>query len=185
MIKKCSVCKDQVMKEILLDDNLPAYQCENCQGIWISSNPYLSWLKTHGSDIPEKVLANADAPKWDTKELKLCPDCGRIMSRFQILSNPKIYLDRCGNCNCVWLDKGEWNILVERNLHDNINSFFTKPWQDHIRVEETRNVLEKLYLEKFGTTDYARLKEFREWLKENSKRHMMLAYLQADDPYKV
>ncbi|HTX92666.1 MAG TPA: zf-TFIIB domain-containing protein [Anaerolineales bacterium] len=183
-MKKCPVCKNEFLNEITLEDGLPAHQCGRCSGIWISSNPYLAWLKTHGPDLPEKEQDGSNAAAWDVKELKLCPDCGRIMSRYKVLPNVQLYLDRCGNCNGIWFDKEEWNVLVARNLHDNVNSFFTKPWQAHIHEEETKAVMDKLYLEKFGPEDYARLKEIREWLKDHPHRSTLLAYLQADNPYK-
>ncbi|HJQ14032.1 MAG TPA: zf-TFIIB domain-containing protein, partial [Anaerolineales bacterium] len=95
------------------------------------------------------------------------------------------YIDRCRNCNGIWLDHNEWDVLIDRNLHDNINEFFTRPWQDHLRATETRNHLERIYLEKLGEEDYEKAKQVREWLVNHSMRGMLLAFLQADDPYKV
>jgi len=184
MFKKCPVCKE-TLQDITLEDGLPAQQCPRCEGIWISSNPYLAWLKRHGLDLPVKKGAEEDSTLWETKELKICPDCGRILSRFQVLSSPKLYLDHCGHCNGVWFDKGEWKFLTERNLHDNLNSFFTRPWQVHVQEENTFTVMDKLYREKFGETDYAKIREFREWLKDNPHRPILLAYLQAENPYKI
>jgi hypothetical protein len=46
-------------------------------------------------------------------------------------------------------------------------------------------MLDKLYLEKFGTEDYARIQEIGNWLRPHPQRAMLLAYLQANDPYKI
>jgi hypothetical protein len=83
------------------------------------------------------------------------------------------------------MDPHEWEVLIDRNLHDNLNEFFTRPWQDHLHAAETRNHLDGIYLEKLGDTDYARIKEIREWLRNHPRHGMLLAYLQAEDPYKV
>jgi len=77
------------------------------------------------------------------------------------------------------------SVLIDRNLHDNLNEFFTRPWQDHLRAAETRNHMEQIYLEKLGEQDYEHVKEVREWLVEHPMRGMLLAFLQAEDPYKV
>jgi hypothetical protein len=74
---------------------------------------------------------------------------------------------------------------VERNLHDNLNEFFTRPWQDRLHAEETKSHIEKIYLEKLGEEDYERIKEVREWLRKHPNSGMLLAFLQADDPYKI
>lgn len=185
MTKKCPVCKGLNLTETMLQDGLLANQCENCHGIWISSTSYFAWLKLHGPDLPTKEADKKIVPQWGTKELKLCPDCGKILSRYKVFPNQEFFLDHCGSCNGVWFDQNEWEYLAAQNLHDNVNSFFTKPWQKHIHEEETKVVLDKLYLERFGEDDYARLKEFQKWLASHPQRSMMLAYLQADDPYKV
>ncbi len=184
-MKKCPVCKDALLSEVVLEDHLPAYQCERCQGIWLSSNPYLAWRKTHSSALPPQDTGDTSVPTWDTQALKLCPDCGRIMTRYRVLPDVKFYLDHCAHCNGVWFDRDEWAVLVARNLQDDVNSFFTQPWQTRLREEETKGVLDKLYLEKFGAADYAKLKEIGQWLKDHPLRSMMLAYLQAENPYKI
>lgn len=185
MIMNCPVCKADLLRQTTLASDLPAYECKNCHGVWLSSNEYLAWLKTHGPTLPEKPGDDSTIPTWDTQELKLCAECGRILSRFRILPNLKFYLDRCGHCNGVWFDKGEWDILVARNLQDKVNQFFTKPWQMRVREEETKSMLDRLYMEKFGAEDYARIKDVWAWLQDHPQRAMLLAYLQAENPYKT
>jgi hypothetical protein len=45
--------------------------------------------------------------------------------------------------------------------------------------------MDNLYLQKFGEDDYQHVRKVREWLENHPKRGMLLAFLQADDPYKV
>jgi len=182
---KCPVCKKDTLGLITLVENLPAQQCSTCAGIWIDSNTYLIWQKSKGEDAPRKQALSKIDPAWDTDELKLCPNSGHIMRKYKIFADTEFYLDRCSHCNGIWFDKHEWDALVERNLHDNVNEFFTRPWQDDLHATETRNHLENLYLEKFGAEDYEHVRQIREWLKAHPRQGMLLAFLQADDPYKV
>jgi Zn-finger nucleic acid-binding protein len=182
---KCPVCKEALSYHTLLESQVPAYQCPKCEGIWISSNEYLRWLKTQGLTLPEKTGDDANIPTWDTSQVKLCPNCGHFLMRYRVLPNVHFYLDRCGNCNGVWFDKNEWEVLVARNLHDKVNQFFTQPWQTKIRDEAAHAMLEQLYLEKFGTEDYAKIKDIWNWLMQNPHRAMLLAYLQSNNPYKM
>ena len=182
---KCPVCKDQILGPITLLDGLPASQCPNCKGVSIPSNAYLTWRRTLGREFPPKEGAIEIDPSWEVKELKFCPDCGHIMARYKIIPDTDFYIDRCRSCNGIWLDQHEWEVLIDRNLHDNLNEFFTRPWQDHLRALETKNHLDGIYLEKLGGDDYEHLKEMREWLTNHPMRGMLLAFLQAEDPYKV
>lgn len=182
---KCPVCKDHTLGPINLLKGLPAHHCSNCNGIYIPSNAYMTWRKTLGTDLPPKEGAIEIDPSWEVKEIKLCATCGHIMARYKIFPDTDFYLDRCRNCNGIWLDAHEWDILIDRNLHDNLNEFFTRPWQDHLHAEETKIHLEQIYMDKLGEDDYENVKQFREWLNDHPMRGMLLAFLQADDPYKI
>jgi len=182
---QCPICKDNALQHVTLEMDVPAFKCQKCEGIWISSNEYLRWHRAHRDNLPEKSADDSSAPTWDTQELKLCPECGHILTRYRVLPNVRFYLDRCGNCNGVWLDKNEWEVLVAHNLHDKVNELFTQPWQAKVHQAEAHAMLDKLYLEKFGAKDYARIQEIGNWLKLHPQRAMLLAYLQANDPYKL
>ena len=123
-------------------------------------------------------------PTWDTLELKLCPECGHILARYRVLPNVRFYIDHCGHCNGAWLDKNKWEVLVAHNLHDKVNELFTQPWQTKVR-QEAHAMLDKLYMDKFGAEDYARIKEIGNWLRPHPYRAMLVAFLQANDPYKL
>ena len=182
---RCPVCKQNTLGSITLLDRLPARRCSNCMGVSISSNAYLTWRRRLGREFPPKEGAIDIDPLWEVKELKFCPDCGHIMARYKILPDTEFYIDRCRSCNGVWLDQHEWEVLIDRNLHDNLNEFFTRPWQDNLRAVETKNHLDSIYLEKLGEEDYENAKQIREWLTDHPMRGMVLAFLQAEDPYKV
>jgi Zn-finger nucleic acid-binding protein len=181
----CPVCKGYKLGPIKLLEGLPATQCPNCNGVFIPSNAYMAWRKTLANPIPEKEGMIEIDPTWDVREIKLCPNCGHIMARYKIFPDTDFFLDRCRNCNGIWFDTHEWDVLVDRNLHDNLNEFFTRPWQDNLHAAETHNHLDGIYLEKLGEEDYAHIKEIREWLRSHPLQGMLLAFLQAEDPYRI
>ncbi len=181
---KCPTCKQDLLQQTVLEGDLPAQCCSRCEGIWISSNQYLAWQKTHSPSLAGRAAGELPRPAVDTHKVKLCPECGRILSRFRVVPNTEFYLDRCGHCNGVWLDKNEWNLLLARNLQDKLNLLFTEPWQARLREEEARSALDRLYLEKFGAQDYARIRDMWAWLKDHPQRTMILAFLSSDNPYK-
>ncbi len=182
---RCPVCQEPSLLPTTLESDLPAFACEKCHGIWISSNQYLVWVKAHQPGLPEKTASPGDLPTWDTKTVKLCPECRHLLTRYRVLPGVEFYLDHCGQCNGVWLDDCEWDALVDRNFQDKLNLFFTRPWQTKVRQAEGRLMLEKLYTEKLGGEDYARVQEIWRWLHDHPQRAMLQAYLLSDDPYKV
>ena len=81
------------------------------------------------------------------------------------------------------MDKGEWELLKENGLANNINSIFTDHWQEDIRAEESADILSALYQRKFGDK-YQQIKAFRELLDKTNFKSQAIAYLMAEDPYK-
>jgi Zn-finger nucleic acid-binding protein len=181
----CPVCLEVELGQVMLDLGLPAYRCGRCEGTWISSTEYWEWLEHHGETLPERAAGDILLAVHDSQRAKICPDCGHILGRYKVWPDIEFHLDRCAHCNGVWFDKNEWDVLVARNLHDKVNTFFTKPWQIKLREEESRKRWEQIYLERFGPEDYGRLKEMKQWLDDHPQRPALLAYLQADDPYRV
>jgi Zn-finger nucleic acid-binding protein len=168
-----------------LEKGLPVNQCSHCNGIWISANQYLAWVKAGGPKGVKSAGTKSTLPVLDTEDVKICPECNCLMARYKVWPDISFRLDFCGQCNGVWFDRNEWEILVERGLHGMVNMFFSRPWQKRIRDVETRKVLDDVYQKKFGTENYARIKEIRAWLEKNPQRHRLLAFLNSRNPYGV
>ncbi len=183
---RCPICQVLLERIELLQASLPAYHCPNCDGIWISANEYLRWRQAQGpTPLPERTADVSNIPQIDIPQVKLCPADGHFLRRYQVLANEPFFLDRCTYCNGVWFDKGEWDVLVARNLHDKLNQFFTRPYQTQVQQDQARSALDKMYMDKFGPEDYERIRGIREWLMNHPNRAMLLAYLQAENPYRM
>jgi Zn-finger nucleic acid-binding protein len=182
---KCPVCKTAELNELNLEKNLLANGCENCGGRWISSTEYWNWLQQHDPSLPEQPFAEVDFQVDDTIKAKLCPDCGHILLKYKVGHGLDFFLDHCDNCNGIWLDQHEWEVLKVRNLHDELHRIFTTAWQKQVREEEIREKFEQFYAKKFGEADYAEIKRIREWLEQHSQRSALLAFLSDDNPYGV
>jgi Zn-finger nucleic acid-binding protein len=185
-MKKCPVCQKNQLGQVLLENELPAYECSECGGLWISSQEYLAWNGSQPNSLSQEVKLEGDLPfpVMDNRKATLCPDCGRILRRFKLWPDIEFHLDRCGGCNGVWFDKNEWQALSYHNLNHQVNLFFTDVWQQRLKNEEMRRRFEKMYLEKFGAEDYQKIKEIRHWLEKHPHGGGLMAYLTDRDPYK-
>lgn len=183
---KCPACKNTVLELSSLENSLPVMTCNSCGGSWLRANEYALWLKSQnpGSfDETKTKEASKRFPIVESIKAAVCPDCGRFLRKFQIGAKIDFHLDRCQNCNGVWLDKNEWESLKVADLHDEINQFFTKPWQQEIQEKVTASKFDTMYLEKFGESDYQKIKEIREWLQEKPNRNNLIAFLLDKDPF--
>ncbi len=179
---QCPNCGTPLGAPTLSESDPPVFRCSGCQGVWVDSNAYLAWVAARPVEgAPD--LTPDDTPVSDTQNLKLCPTCRRFLTRYHILPGARFSVERCAHCNGVWFDADEWVTAVRHRLHDKVNRLFTQPWQAQIRAAEAQRSLERLYLERFGAEDYARVRDVRAWLDHHPQRATLLAFLQARDPY--
>lgn len=179
----CPVCKSDNLKTKEIEPNLFGEVCTKCAGKWISSKNYEIWLEQHGTTLPELPSRESSGMTIPEFELaRLCPVDRRILIKYKVGRNLPFKIDRCSNCAGVWLDDKEWVALKERNLHDELNKIFTDHWQEEVKKEETRKILEGIYREKFGEADYRKIKDFKSWMKNHDKGGEMLAFLRDKNP---
>ena|SRR5215510_10387384 len=179
----CPVCKIVSLTRMELDENLPAYACAGCRGTWLSSREYWRWLDAHGPTLPEKQYEGPAITPADSSLVKICPECRRLMLRYMVGHGTGIALDQCAACNGMWFDRGEWDLLKGRNLHDEVHLVFTAPWQSAVRKEESRSRLDDVYRHRFGA-DYDEVKRVREWIHGHRECEQIIAFLTDPEPYR-
>ena len=176
----CPVCKSIILSRKELETHLQAYECDSCRGRWIASYQYWKWKESSGSRLPDPPAPQQDdLPVHDSTAAKLCPECGHFLRRYPVGEGLDFSLDRCGNCGGTWFDKNEWEILKSRGLHDNVHKIFSEIWQHRIRDDQRRQAADQMYRDKFGTEDYEKIKQIREWIQAHPQQSELLAFLSS------
>ena len=139
---------------------------------------FLRW-KESNEPITDKVAVEAQ----ETSKAMTCPKTGMLMTKYKISKDIEHRLDLSPSINAVWIDKGEWELLKEKGLANNLNSIFTDHWQEDIRSGESSDIMSAIYKRKFGN-HYEDIKAFRELITDKEYRSQAIAYLMAEDPYK-
>ncbi len=183
-MKHCPVCPNTELSHGYLETGLPAYECQLCGGLWISAIEYLVWSRSQPVAPWDESPPDRSLLVEDSQAAILCPDCGRILRRYQVWPDFDFNLDRCGGCHGVWFDQNEWQLLKLHGMHHKVNQFFTEPWQRKLREEETRRRFERMYTDKFGSDDYAEVQRIKGWLTSHSQGSGLIAYLTDENPYR-
>lgn len=178
---KCPLDQKPLAREEI-EPGLPGFECALCRGHWIRFGDYLGWRDGQPAEVPEVPSANAQ-PDDPTPAAapgsvpRRCPDCDYLLTRFRVGHGVPFELDRCGNCNGVWLDEGEWTALRARGLHDNVHQMFSTAWQREVRTEAQRRQTEIQFERQLGA-DFTRAREFAAWLGKHPRASEVIAYLQ-------
>jgi Zn-finger nucleic acid-binding protein len=122
-------------------------------------------------------IESTELPVADSTKAKLCPECGHILTRRMVGHGIDFQIDRCGACGGIWFDKNEWEILRDRNLHDDVHFIFSSAWQHRLVEDQQKKTHEKRIETILGPSDYAQLKDFKKWILNHPRRSTMMAYL--------
>ncbi len=179
----CTSCKNGALFPSFLDGQFRAHTCSNCGGNWILIEDYVSWKeKNPDYQFSENIIVD-DIDTADTKQALICPASGTIMRKFRVSAKNQHRLDYSAVVGGLWLDKGEWELLKSEGLAGCLNAVVTSNWQKNLRQNTAKQNFSDIYLSKFGSSNYERLKEIRRWLDSHEQKADLRAYLLAEDPY--
>jgi Zn-finger nucleic acid-binding protein len=185
---KCPVCKKVALEAHENADGPVTHACGGCGGKYVKSSQYFAWLDRHGENVPERPADQAPAlPVADSKPGKLCPECGAFLIRHEVGHDIDFAIDRCGRCGGIWLDGNEWETLVARGLHDDVHMVFSEAYQTELkrrrRADEygqtVTDILDEKLTKQLGEADFAKLKEFQQWLAAHDQAEQIYAYLMS------
>jgi Zn-finger nucleic acid-binding protein len=109
-----------------------------------------------------------------------CPVDRTILSRAEVSlgdGEGSIHLERCSSCRGIWFDSGEWSLLAEKQLLENIEQFWTAEWRTRQRREQSARDYERRQREEFGEELFATLESLAGKLKGHDRRSQALAWL--------
>lgn len=179
---KCPVCKTVELADAELDSGLPSQRCTKCGGQWVGQDAYFNWVGSQGPNLPERAPAGDVelVTGVESAKAKLCPNCGRFLTRARVGRGVNFHLDRCYTCGGIWFDADEWQSLKDRNLHDDVHFVFSAAWQAEVQRRDRDAQLERRMAQKLGEADWAEVKRIRAWLDAHPKRSELYAALTHD-----
>lgn len=174
----CPICRNISLEDLELEQDLNAARCESCTGVWISKANYDAWRTEHPAEVPETTPAG-ELAVTDLPQAKICPGCGHLMLKYRIGHGVNFAIDHCGACGGFWLDGAEWTALKQHGLHDNLHQISTEQWQTDQRRQVVQEKLEQWHAAQFGAENYAKVRDFRDWLQKQPNKGVLLKYLEG------
>ncbi|MEP0956871.1 zf-TFIIB domain-containing protein [Microcoleus sp. FACHB-1515] len=178
MTVRCPKDRKTELESSTLSGNLAVQCCSDCKGTWIPAAEYETWQSQHDRihDLPATLDVDYVQSPFDTKAA-LCPECNHYLSRAKVSLKTPFYVERCPNCNGIWCDHGEWEVLEKLGLHTAIEHLFTSEWQIRIKARETAEREREATIEKLGEDLAARVFDLAERLENHPNGDFGVAYL--------
>ena len=82
--------------------------CPGCRGVWLDPGE-LALLSDTENDLPKESDSRRTAPGQglQSKTDSHCPRCQAGFDTFEYAPGTSLYIDRCKDCEGIWLDAGE------------------------------------------------------------------------------
>ena len=169
MILECPKCEHEGLSEASHGTS----RCPRCNGLFVPRGA----AAASAAEIPA-----SEAPAGYDDRTGRCPADRTIMTRAEIAlgDGRAIHLERCGGCQGVWFDAGEWNALAGAHLLDHLDEFWTAQWRARQRHEQGKRDEERRAEEAFGPELYARLMVMAQTLRGHPRRSQALAILREE-----
>lgn len=124
--KTCPKCKNE-----LATVSKGAYRCVACAGMFVPASlvPF----------VGEEGAVTHSGAQYDALGGR-CPLDGTILSRAEIEAGAGqrvVRLERCSSCQSVWFDRGEWSLLADHQLLENLDQIWTAEWRAQQRRQRT------------------------------------------------
>jgi Zn-finger nucleic acid-binding protein len=178
---KCPRCKTADLKPAMIEENLPALGCPQCDGSLVSLVYYRHWAETQkppASGVAPQAVAAVETT--DTTMAMTCPKCGKLMTKHKLAGGVSNRVDVCSACDEAWLDRGEWELLEALQLSHDMPSIFTEAWQRKIRKQVSDDVRRSILKRSIGDDAAERVEDFRTWLAGKRQKSEIMAYLYRD-----
>lgn len=168
-----------------LAEGLAAQCCPSCGGAWIPPEAYADWRRPQVdpdqpitvSTLPLALTIEGQPSPLDNRAA-LCPDCKHYLVRGRInLNQGSFFIERCPNCNGIWCDRGEWEILEKLGLDTHIEYIFSGEWQNQVRLLEQAERERLATIDKLGPEIAAKIFELAEALEHHPNGDFGVAYL--------
>jgi Zn-finger nucleic acid-binding protein len=174
----CPVCPPgQLLTLQTLEPGLQVRGCTRCGGHWIRLADYWRWRAGKGAGVPEKQVKRASGPAQEAAGYRRCPDDGQLLTRYRVGRGVAFTLERCAQCEGVWLDANEWEVLKRRGLHDDLHRVFSEDWQREARQMEKSHELEALLMRALPPADYVKIREIKAWIDAHPHRNELYEVL--------
>jgi Zn-finger nucleic acid-binding protein len=160
---------------------LIAFSCPSSGGIWIDVVLYWDWFRTQPEYSDAKVSFESPQPasiESDTDTPLISPRTGRIMRKCKVGSGLGFRIDFEPSSG-FWLDKGEYESLLEHNLHDQLHLICSPEYQLELIRMQTSESEQQRFERSLGKEVCEKIHSFAAWFAGSRDHQVAMTYLHA------
>jgi len=162
-----------------IEPGLIAYTCPKSGGFWIDHEHYWKWLLKQPG-FPKSTPAIDDMPVLDEEEHNrplISPQSGRLMTKYRVGHGLKFRVDHDSISGGFWLDKGEYELIRERNIHDELHLICSPEYQLELAKLDAKAVMDQRVEALLGPERCTLIRNLASKLEDPQIQSVAIAYL--------
>ena len=108
---RCSSC-DVPFVRGMVDDYVVQY-CEKCRGLLLERRDFAELVRRRRAWAQNQSVTPAHTDGAALRRKMNCPKCGKRMTTDWYYGPGNVVMDRCAECDLVWLDYGELQQIID------------------------------------------------------------------------
>jgi len=158
---------------------LTAHICPDSGGCWIDGKAYWDWWQQQ-PEFPRPAPATDGPPvavETDTGSALISPRSGRLMRKYRVGRGLDFHIDFDASTGGFWLDRGEYEALRARGMHDELHLICSSEYQSQLRAMETAHAREAIARRTLGDELYVELHSLVNRVSATNMSGPVLAFL--------
>ncbi|QTD45190.1 zf-TFIIB domain-containing protein [Ottowia testudinis] len=175
----CDCAAHSLLKPTTLEPGLFAATCPDCGAVLLKMDDWRRWRGAQPASDAHAPLATTAA---DHTRARPCPACARLMERLSVDAGAAFRIDRCGPCQHLWLDAGEWPALMQSGLALHLDALLSDGGQRRLQAERLQASRMQALRQRHGDACIDEIVRIQHWLAEQPHRDELLALLRSPEP---
>ena len=135
----CPCCEIKFTRKMINDIEID--ECEKCKGIWFEDDELRKAKDSVDEDLnwmDFEIWKHEDQFKTESRNIP-CPQCAKVLLVAINYAETAIEVDYCPTCKGTWLDKGEFEEIIEALA----NELLTKSVSGYVKasLEEAKEII--------------------------------------------
>lgn len=177
---RCTCDGRPPLRPMVLEDGLPAAACPTCGAVLLRMDDWRRW-RDRGAQLAGTPITEAAAPPAEAAHARACPACARLMQRLPVHQALDFRVDRCGPCQNLWLDRGEWAALRQLGVALQLDTLLSDGGQRRLQAERLMATRMQTLRQRHGDERIDEVLRFRHWLAAQPQAEELLALLRAPE----
>lgn len=137
----CPSCRHALVAEERCGQTVD--RCRSCGGLWLDATELGALVRQ--TPLPAHTdPAHTDPARYTGTRGLACPRCQVALEPFNYAHDSGVHINRCGDCDGIWLEHGQLELLVQYRTGTAATQALADAWSSELQGDQRRQLVRQL-----------------------------------------